>query len=45
MHVFQRAILTHAGAGSNPQDSDGPQSAAKVGMDLMGNGVVTSYGD
>ncbi|MFC1515203.1 isoaspartyl peptidase/L-asparaginase [Thermodesulfobacteriota bacterium] len=38
MHVFQRAILTHGGAGSDPQDSDGPQSAAKVGMDLMGNG-------
>ena len=38
MHVFQRAILTHGGAGSDPQDSDGPRSAAKVGMDLMGNG-------
>jgi len=38
VHVFQRAILTHGGAGSDPQDSDGPKSAAKVGMDLMGNG-------
>ena len=38
MHIFQSAILTHGGAGSNPQDSDGPQSAAKAGMDLMGNG-------
>jgi len=38
MHVFQHAILTHGGAGSDPQDSDGPQSAAKVGMDSMGNG-------
>jgi len=36
--IFHRAILTHGGAGSDPQDSDGPQSAAKVGMDLMGNG-------
>lgn len=38
MHVFQRAILTHGGAGSDLQDSDGPRSAAKVGMDLMKNG-------
>ena len=38
MHKFQRAILTHGGAGSNPQDSDGPLSAAKSGMDFMGNG-------
>lgn len=36
--IFQRAILTHGGAGSNLRDSDGPQSAAKAGMDLMGNG-------
>jgi L-asparaginase / beta-aspartyl-peptidase len=38
MHIFQRAILTHGGAGSVPKDSDGPQSAAKIGMDLMENG-------
>jgi beta-aspartyl-peptidase (threonine type) len=38
MHIFQRAILTHGGAGSDPQDSDGPQSAAKIGMNLMENG-------
>lgn len=38
MHKFQRAILTHGGAGSNPQDSDGPLSAAKNGMDSLKNG-------
>lgn len=38
MHIFQRAILTHGGSGSDPQDSDGPKSAAKKGMNLMGNG-------
>lgn len=38
MRIFKRAILTHGGAGSNPQNSDGPLSAAKVGMDLMKNG-------
>jgi beta-aspartyl-peptidase (threonine type) len=38
MLVFQRAILTHGGAGSDPQNSDGPKSAARVGMDLMANG-------
>ncbi len=38
MKLFQRAILTHAGAGSDPQNSDGPQSAAKAGMDLMSSG-------
>ena len=38
MHIFKRAILTHGGAGSDPKDSEGPQSAAKIGMDLMGNG-------
>ncbi len=37
MPIFQRAILTHGGAGSDIQDSDGPQSAAKVGMDLLRN--------
>lgn len=35
---FQRAILTHGGAGSDPKDSDGPKSAASRGMDLMVNG-------
>jgi isoaspartyl peptidase/L-asparaginase-like protein (Ntn-hydrolase superfamily) len=38
MNVFKRAIVTHGGAGSDPQDSDGPESAAKVGMDFMENG-------
>ena len=38
MSIFQRAILTHGGAGSDPQNFDGPQSAAKIGMDLMANG-------
>lgn len=38
MRVFQRAILTHGGAGSDPQHSDGPKSAANVGMNLMANG-------
>jgi len=36
--IFQRAILTHGGAGSDPQNFDGPQSAAKIGMELMANG-------
>lgn len=38
MDIFQRAILTHGGAGSNPQNSDGPQAAAKLGMNVMKNG-------
>mgnify|MGYP002633290972 CR=1 FL=1 len=38
MPKFQRAILTHGGAGSDPKDSDGPKSAANRGMDLMENG-------
>ena len=37
MPIFRRAILTHGGAGSDIQDSDGPQAAAKVGLDLMRN--------
>ena len=36
--MFKRAILTHGGTGSDPQNSDGPQSAAIGAMDLMGNG-------
>jgi len=32
---FQRAILTHGGAGSDPNNFDGPKSAANRGMDLM----------
>jgi beta-aspartyl-peptidase (threonine type) len=35
---FQRSILTHGGAGSDPQDADGPLSAAQAGMDIMANG-------
>lgn len=38
MPNFQRAILTHGGAGSNPKNFDGPKSAANRGMDLMANG-------
>ena len=38
MPDFQRAILTHGGAGSDPKDFDGPRSAANRGMDLMANG-------
>ncbi len=38
MLKFQRAILTHGGAGSDPKDSDGPESAANLGMNLMVNG-------
>ena len=38
MSIFQRAILTHGGAGSDPKNFDGPQSAAKMGMELMADG-------
>ena len=38
MHKFKRAILTHGGSGSDPQNSDGPRDAAKAGMELMENG-------
>lgn len=38
MPKFQRAILTHGGAGSDPKNSDGPKSAANIGMNLMMNG-------
>ena len=38
MQIFQRAIVTHGGALSDPQHSDGPLSAAKLGMALMKNG-------
>ncbi len=38
MQTFQRAILTHGGSASDPQNFDGPQSAAKTGMALMKNG-------
>lgn len=36
--MFQRAIITHGGAGSAPQNSDGPQSAAKIGMGILEKG-------
>lgn len=35
---FKHVIITHGGAGSNPQDSDGPMTAAQIGMDLMEDG-------
>lgn len=38
MKILRRAILTHGGSASDPQDSDGPQAAAKAGMDSMENG-------
>ncbi len=38
MQNFQRAILTHGGACSDPRDSDGPQAAARLGLDLMADG-------
>ena len=38
MSIFQRAILTHGGAGSDPQNFDGPKDAAHIGMGLMANG-------
>lgn len=33
--MFQRAIITHGGSGSDPQDSDGPQSAARIGLEIL----------
>lgn len=38
MPHFQRAILTHGGAGSNPYHSDGPLAAAKQGLTLLQQG-------
>jgi isoaspartyl peptidase/L-asparaginase-like protein (Ntn-hydrolase superfamily) len=38
MDTFKRAILTHGGACSDPQNADGPLSAAQLGMDLLANG-------
>ncbi len=35
---FGRAILTHGGAGSNPDHADGPLSAAQAGMAIMAEG-------
>ena len=35
---FEQAILTHGGAGSNPDDANGPLSAAQAGMSLMSEG-------
>lgn len=35
---FRRAILTHGGAGSNPDDADGSLTAAQIGMGLMAEG-------
>ncbi len=36
---MKRAVITHGGAGSESKDSDGPESAAKIGMDFMKNGA------
>lgn len=38
MPHFQRAILTHGGAGSNPKHSDGPLAAANQGLALLQQG-------
>lgn len=38
MQEFRRAILTHGGAGSDPQDVDGPAAGARSGMDLLTKG-------
>jgi len=38
MRKLRRAIVTHGGSGSNPVNSDGPQAAASVGMELMARG-------
>ncbi len=38
MGIFQRAILTHGGACSDPQNGDGTLAAARLGLDLMANG-------
>ena len=38
VRTYRRAILTHGGAGSDPQHSDGPHAAAQIGMDLLGHG-------
>lgn len=35
---FQRAILTHGGAGADPNHSDGTHSAAEAGLKLMQKG-------
>jgi len=36
--TYLRAILTHGGAGTDPQHSDGTLAAAELGMASMGNG-------
>lgn len=38
MQIYQHAILTHGGAQSDPQNSDGTLAAAKQGMTLMKKG-------
>jgi len=38
---FSRAVITHGGAGSDSMYSDGTQSAAKIGMDLIKNKKTT----
>jgi len=38
MSTFKRVVLTHGGSSSRLKESDGPQSAAAEGMDLMVNG-------
>jgi len=36
--MFEYAILTHGGSGSNQDDSDGPLAAANIGLELMKHG-------
>ncbi len=40
MQTFKRAILTHGGAASDPQNADGTLAAAQLGMDLLKNGKM-----
>ncbi len=35
---FKYAVITHAGACSDPSDSDGPELAAQMSMDVLKNG-------
>jgi len=37
--MFTHAILTHGGAGSDPAESDGPQASAKIGLQMMKEGL------
>ena len=36
--IFNRAVITHGGAGSDPEESDGPNVAATAGLEFMKKG-------